>query len=250
MPPPAPATCSQKGVASARAAQELGQQSRTSGARATQELGQQSAPERRKSGPTRQRPRPSRAAPQVERGAAAAPSGRRRRSRARAASRAPRRRRSGATEPPRGDVPDEWEPLYSTRASKSKEEPEAEEEEEAPLFVVDSAPAAANVVRVAYDGGEAELPAPAYFGALRAATAAARLDALERTARRAERALRDAPDDDEAVRPPAVERTDDATDAALARPSHAQAGQGPRRKRKTRAEKRAPAKDAGPVGTV
>ena len=33
-----PCKCSQKGLASARAAQELGQQSRTSGARATQEL--------------------------------------------------------------------------------------------------------------------------------------------------------------------------------------------------------------------
>jgi hypothetical protein len=156
----------------------------------------------------------------------------------------PKRR---ATEPPRGDVLDEWEPLYFDAGQQEPEEPEPEEEE-APLFVVDSAPAAANVVRVAYDGGEAELPAPAYFGALRAATAAARLDALERTARRAERALRDAPDDDEAVRPPAVERTDDATDAALARAfAAAQTGQGPKRKkRKTRAEKRAPAKDAGP----
>ena len=151
-------------------------------------------------------------------------------------------------ERPRGDVLDEWEPLYFDAGQQEQKEPEEEAEEEAPLFVVDSAPAAANVVRVAYDGGEAELPAPAYFGALRAATAAARLDALERTARRAERALRDAPDDDEAVRPPAVERTDDATDAALARAfAAAQTGQGPKRKkRKTRAEKRAPAKDAGP----
>ena len=50
------------------------------------------------------------------------------------------------------------------------------------------------------------------------------------------------------MRPPAVERTDDATDAALARAfAAAQTGQGPKRKkRKTRAEKRAPAKDAGP----
>ena len=153
-----------------------------------------------------------------------------------------------AKEPPRGDVLDEWEPLYFDAGQQEQNEPEADEEEEAPLFVVDSAPAAANVVRVAYDGGEAELPAPAYFGALRAATAAARLDALERTARRAERALRDAPDDDEAARPPAVGRTDDATDAALARAfAAAQTGQGPKRKkRKTRAEKRAPAKDAGP----
>ena len=163
----------------------------------------------------------------------------------------PRARRKSSAEaspkPPRGDVLDEWEPLYFDAGQQEQKEPEAEEEE-APLFVVDSAPAAANVVRVAYDGGEAELPAPAYFGALRAATAAARLDALERTARRAERALRDAPDDDEAVRPPAVERTDDATDAALARAfAAAQTGQGPKRKkRKTRAEKRAPAKDAGP----
>jgi hypothetical protein len=163
------------------------------------------------------------------------------------------RRKSSSAEaspkPPRGDVLDEWEPLYFDAGQQEQNEPEAEEEEEeAPLFVVDAAPAAANVVRVAYDGGEAELPAPAYFGALRAATAAARLDALERTARRAERALRDAPDDDEAVRPPAVERTDDATDAALARAfAAAQTGQGPKRKkRKTRAEKRAPAKDAGP----
>ena len=150
-------------------------------------------------------------------------------------------------EPPRGDVLDEWEPLYFDAGQQEPEEPEPEEEE-APLFVVDSAPAAANVGRVAYDGGEAELPAPAYFGALRAATAAARLDALERTARRAERALRDAPDDDEAVRPPAVAKTDGATDAALARAfAAAQAGEAPRRKkRKTRAEKRAPAKDAGP----
>ena len=165
----------------------------------------------------------------------------------------PRARRKSSAEaspkPPRGDVLDEWEPLYFDAGQQEQTEPEAEEEEEAPLFVVDSAPAAANVVRVAYDGGEAELPAPAYFGALRAATAAARLDALERTARRAERALRDAPDDDdEAARPPAVERTDDATDAALARAfAAAQTGQGPKRKkRKTRAEKRAPAKDAGP----
>ena len=164
----------------------------------------------------------------------------------------PRARRKSSAEaspkPPRGDVLDEWEPLYFDAGQQEQKEPEAEEEEEAPLFVVDSAPAAANVVRVAYDGGEAELPAPAYFGALRAATAAARLDALERTARRAERALRDAPDDDEAARPPAVERTDDATDAALARAfAAAQTGQGPKRKkRKTRAEKRAPAKDAGP----
>ena len=163
----------------------------------------------------------------------------------------PRARRKSSAEaspkPPRGDVLDEWEPLYFDAGQQEQNEPE-EAEEEAPLFVVDSAPAAANVVRVAYDGGEAELPAPAYFGALRAATAAARLDALERTARRAERALRDAPDDDEAVRPPAVERTDDATDAALARAfAAAQTGQGPKRKkRKTRAEKRAPAKDAGP----
>ena len=156
--------------------------------------------------------------------------------------------RARKAEPPRGDVLDEWEPLYFDAGQQEQKEPEAEEEEEAPLFVVDSAPAAANVVRVAYDGGEAELPAPAYFGALRAATAAARLDALERTARRAERALRDAPDDDEAARPPAVEWTDDATDAALARAfAAAQTGQGPKRKkRKTRAEKRAPAKDAGP----
>ena len=156
----------------------------------------------------------------------------------------PKRR---ATEPPRGDVLDEWEPLYFDAGQQEQNEPEAEEEE-APLFVVDAAPAAANVVRVAYDGGEAELPAPAYFGALRAATAAARLDALERTARRAERALRDAPDDDEAVRPAVVARTDDATDAALARAfAAAQTGKGPKRKkRKTRAEKRAPAKDAGP----
>ena len=151
-------------------------------------------------------------------------------------------------EPPRGDVLDEWEPLYFDAGQQEQREPEAEEEEEAPLFVVDSAPAAANVVRVAYDGGEAELPAPAYFGALRAATAAARLDALERTARRAERALRDAPDDDDKAARPVVERTDDATDAALARAfAAAQTGQGPKRKkRKTRAEKRAPAKDAGP----
>ena len=159
------------------------------------------------------------------------------------------RARERADSPPRGDVLDEWEPLYFDAGQQEQKEPEAEEEEEeAPLFVVDSAPAEKNVVRVAYDGGEAELPAPAYFGALRAATAAARLDALERTARRAERALRDAPDDDEAVRPPAVERTDDATDAALARAfAAAQKGQGPKRKkRKTRAEKRAPAKDAGP----
>ena len=149
-------------------------------------------------------------------------------------------------EPPRGDVLDEWEPLYFDAGQQEQNEPEAAEEQ--PLFVVDSAPAAANVVRVAYDGGEAELPAPAYFGALRAATAAARLDALERTARRAERALRDASDDDEAVRPAVAERTDDATDAALARAfAAAQTGQGPKRKkRKTRAEKRAPAKDAGP----
>ena len=164
----------------------------------------------------------------------------------------PRARRKSSAEaspkPPRGDVLDEWEPLYFDAGQQEQKEPEAEEEEEAPLFVVDSAPAAANVVRVAYDGGEAELPAPAYFGALRAATAAARLDALERTARRAERMLKDAPDDDEAVRPPAVARTDDATDAALARAfAAAQTGQGPKRKkRKTRAEKRAPAKDAGP----
>ena len=164
----------------------------------------------------------------------------------------PRARRKSSAEaspkPPRGDVLDEWEPLYFDAGQQEQKEPEAEEEEEAPLFVVDAAPAAANVVRVAYDGGEAELPAPAYFGALRAATAAARLDALERTARRAERALRDAPDDDEAARPPAVGRTDDATDAALARAfAAAQTGQGPKRKkRKTRAEKRAPAKDAGP----
>ena len=164
----------------------------------------------------------------------------------------PRARRKSSAEaspkPPRGDVLDEWEPLYFDAGQQEQKEPEEEEEEEAPLFVVDAAPAAANVVRVAYDGGEAELPAPAYFGALRAATAAARLDALERTARRAERALRDAPDDDEAARPPAVERTDDATDAALARAfAAAQTGQGPKRKkRKTRAEKRAPAKDAGP----
>ena len=164
----------------------------------------------------------------------------------------PRARRKSSAEaspkPPRGDVLDEWEPLYFDAGQQEQEEPEAEEEEEAPLFVVDSAPAAANVVRVAYDGGEAELPAPAYFGALRAATAAARLDALERTARRAERALRDAPDDDEAARPAVVARTDDATDAALARAfAAAQTGQGPKRKkRKTRAEKRAPAKDAGP----
>ncbi len=163
----------------------------------------------------------------------------------------PRARRKSSAEaspkPPRGDVLDEWEPLYFDAGQQEQEEPDPEEEE-ALLFVVDAAPAAANVVRVAYDGGEAELPAPAYFGALRAATAAARLDALERTARRAERALRDAPDDDEAVRPPAVERTDDATDAALARAfAAAQTGQGPKRKkRKTRAEKRAPAKDAGP----
>ena len=164
----------------------------------------------------------------------------------------PRARRKSSAEaspkPPRGDVLDEWEPLYFDAGQQEQKEPEAEEEEEAPLFVVDAAPAEKNVVRVAYDGGEAELPAPAYFGALRAATAAARLDALERTARRAERALRDAPDDDEAVRPPATERTDDATDAALARAfAAAQTGQGPKRKkRKTRAEKRAPAKDAGP----
>ena len=154
-----------------------------------------------------------------------------------------------SAEPPRGDVLDEWEPLYFDAGQQEQKEPEEEEEEEAPLFVVDAAPAAANVVRVAYDGGEAELPAPAYFGALRAATAAARLDALERTARRAERALRDAPDDDEeAARPAVVARTDDATDAALARAfAAAQTGQGPKRKkRKTRAEKRAPAKDAGP----
>ena len=142
-----------------------------------------------------------------------------------------------------------WKPtIVENKGGCAEKEPEAEEEE-APLFVVDSAPAAVNVVRVAYDGGEAELPAPAYFGALRAATAAARLDALERTARRAERALRDAPDDDEeAARPAVVARTDDATDAALARAfAAAQTGQGPKRKkRKTRAEKRAPAKDAGP----
>ena len=157
------------------------------------------------------------------------------------------RRKSSSAEaspkPPRGDVLDEWEPLYFDAGQQEQNEPE-EAEEEAPLFVVDSAPAAANVVRVAYDGGEAELPAPAYFGALRAATAAARLDALERTARRAERALRDAPDDDEAARPAAVEREDSAFARAFAA---AQAGQGPlRKKRKTRAEKRAPAKDAGP----
>ena len=164
----------------------------------------------------------------------------------------PRARRKSSAEaspkPPRGDVLDEWEPLYFDAGQQEQKEPEAEEEEEAPLFVVDAAPAAANVVRVAYDGGEAELPAPAYFGALRAATAAARLDALERTARRAERALRDAPDDDEAARPAVVARTDDATDVALARAfAAAQTGQGPKRKkRKTRAEKRAPAKDAGP----
>ena len=167
----------------------------------------------------------------------------------------PRARRKSSAEAspkkraePRGDVLDEWEPLYFDAGQQEQKEPEAEEEDEAPLFVVDSAPAEKNVVRVAYDGGEAELPAPAYFGALRAATAAARLDALERTARRAERALRDAPDDDEAARPPATERTDDATDAALARAfAAAQTGQGPKRKkRKTRAEKRAPAKDAGP----
>ena len=163
----------------------------------------------------------------------------------------PRARRKSSAEaspkPPRGDVLDEWEPLYFDAGQQEQKEPEAEEEE-APLFVVDSAPAAANIVRVAYDGGEAELPAPAYFGALRAATAAARLDALERTARRAERMLKDAPDDDEAARPAVVERTDDATDAALARAfAAAQTGQGPKRKkRKTRAEKRAPAKDAGP----
>ena len=162
----------------------------------------------------------------------------------------PKPRAKKRAEPPRGDVLDEWEPLYFDAGQQEQNEPEPEvDEEEAPLFVVDAAPAAANVVRVAYDGGEAELPAPAYFGALRAATAAARLDALERTARRAERALRDAPDDDEeTARPAVVARTDDATDAALARAfAAAQTGQGPKRKkRKTRAEKRAPAKDAGP----
>ena len=178
---------------------------------------------------------------------AAKPAAKPRARRKSSAEASPKPRARKQTEPPRGDVLDEWEPLYFDAGQQEQEEPE-EAEEEAPLFVVDSAPAAANVVRVAYDGGEAELPAPAYFGALRAATAAARLDALERTARRAERALRDAPDDDEAVRPPAVERTDDATDAALARAfAAAQTGQGPKRKkRKTRAEKRAPAKDAGP----
>ena len=146
-----------------------------------------------------------------------------------------------------GDVLDEWEPLYFDAGQQEQNEPGSRRRRRHRSSSSTARPPKKRV-RVAYDGGEAELPAPAYFGALRAATAAARLDALERTARRAERALRDAPDDDEAVRPPVVARTDDATDAALARAfAAAQAGQGPRRKkRKTRAEKRAPAKDAGP----
>ena len=159
---------------------------------------------------------------------------------------APRRRSSVAAPPKQpDDVLDEWEPLFFG-ARQQQTEPE-QAEEDAPLFVLDAAPAAANVVRVAYDGGEAELPAPAYFGALRAATAAARVDALEWTARRAERALLDAASDDE-DRPRARARAGDATDAALARAfESAQAGRGPqRKKRKTRAEMRAPAKDAGP----
>lgn len=159
---------------------------------------------------------------------------------------APRRRSSAAAPPkPPDDVLDEWEPLFFGAGQQQTELEQAEED--APLFVLDAAPAAANVVRVAYDGGEAELPAPAYFGALRAATAAARVDALERTARRAERTLLDAASDDE-DRPRARARAGDATDAALARAfESAQAGRGPqRKKRKTRAEMRAPAKDAGP----
>jgi len=208
----------------------------------------------KKASPARARRKSSDSSPAPAAKPAAKPRGRRKSSadEAPAPAAKPRARRKSSAEaspkPPRGDVLDEWEPLYFDAGQQEQKEPEEEAEEEAPLFVVDSAPAAANVVRVAYDGGEAELPAPAYFGALRAATAAARLDALERTAHRAERALRDAPDDDEAVRPPAVERTDDATDAALARAfAAAQTGQGPKRKkRKTRAEKRAPAKDAGP----
>ena len=205
------------------------------------------APGRRKSGADEAAPaaKPRARRKSSEAAAEPAPAAKPRARRKSGAEASPKRR---ATEPPRGDVLDEWEPLYFDAGQQEQREPEAEGEEEAPLFVVDSAAAAANVVRVAYDGGEAELPAPAYFGALRAATAAARLDALERTARRAERALRDAPDDDEAARPAATERTDDATDAALARAfAAAQTGQGPKRKkRKTRAEKRAPAKDAGP----
>ena len=217
MPPPAALQrCSQKGVACARATQELRQQR----ARATeQELGQQCG------GAGREAAR----APQVERrGVAEA-----------ARKSAPSRR--GATSSTSGS------PSTSTRASKSKRSPRRRRRRHRSSSST-ARPPPRTLVRVAYDGGEAELPAPAYFGALRAATAAARLDALERTARRAERALRDAPDDDEAVRPPAVERTDDATDAALARAfAAAQTGQGPKRKkRKTRAEKRAPAKDAGP----
>ena len=160
VPPPAPCcNCSQKGVASARAAQELGQQSRTSGARATQELGQQCTRAekriRREAAPAAAR------APQVERGRA------RRRAGAGREARAPQVQRRGAPKPPQGDVLDEWEPLYFDAGQQEQKEPEAEEEEEAPLFVVDSAPAAANVVRVAYDGGEAELPAPACSGAAR-----------------------------------------------------------------------------------
>ena len=207
--------------------------------------------------PATKKASPARARRKSSDSSAAKPRGRRKSSadEAPAPAAKPRARRKSSAEaspkraePPRGDVLDEWEPLYFDAGQQEQNEPEAEEEEEAPLFVVDAAPAA--VVRDPYNvrGGEAELPAPAYFGALRAAAVAARLDALERTARRAERALRDAPDDDEGVRPPVVERTDDATDAALARAfAAAQTGQGPKRKkRKTRAEKRAPAKDAGP----